>query len=103
MQEAEQAQQQAERRHGAEAIPRFQRAAELYQNALASGMLDADSRANALMQYSDALQKWAQRVLEAEADLPDEQQSAAVEAAAKATAMQLLDSAIQVALLLLIV
>lgn len=75
----------------------FQRSVEHFQAGL---KLDPspDERADALVLCSDALQQWAQQVLEVEATLPDAEQSAAVEAAAKATAAQLLDKAVQVRL-----
>lgn len=95
LQDALKAQQQAERRHGAEAVPYFERAVELHQNAFQAG-LALGTRQDARVLVADALQKWAQAVLDAEAGLPDEEQSAAVEAQAHATAVQLLQRAIQV-------
>lgn len=96
-QAAEQSQQRGERRRGQEAIPHFQKAVEQFKRGIELG-LDTDKNGHAHVLCADALQGWAQSVLAAEASLPDEQQSLAVEAAAKSEASRLYQQAIQVQL-----
>ena len=95
MQDALKAQQQGERRSGAESVPHFERAVQLYQQSFQTELPD-DLRQDMRVLVADTLYKWAQAVLDAEAALPDEQQSAAVEAQAQGTAAQLLLRAVQV-------
>lgn len=95
LQAAEKSQQRGERRRGKEAIPHYQQAVERFQRALELG-LDGEKRGHAQVLCAESLQGWAQSVLAAEACLPDEEQSLAVEAAAKGEASQLYQQAIQV-------
>ena len=87
--------QQGERRGGKDAIPHLQRAVELFQDAF-KGELTAEERQSGRVLCAEALQRWAQQVLEAEATLPDSEQSAGVLHAAQQTATQLLRRAVQV-------
>jgi hypothetical protein len=79
-------------------VPHLQRAVEQFQQALKADKpaLEEASREDVLVLCGSALRRWAGAVIEAEEELPDEEQSEAVEAAAHATARQLLERAVQV-------
>jgi hypothetical protein len=100
VQQAEQQLQQGERRQGCDAVGHYSRSVDFFHQAFRAGLPPPD-RQNALVLCSAALQQWAQQVLQTEATLPDEEQSAEVEAAAKATAIHLLERAAQVRLIFL--
>jgi hypothetical protein len=95
MQAASDSQQRGERRRGREAIPHYREAIRQFDESLRAG-LSGDLRQHAYVLSAECMQELAASELDCEACLPDDQQSAAVEAQVKISAAQTLEQAVQV-------
>lgn len=93
LREAETLQQRAERRKGQEAIPCYEQAASMYDQALQMG-LPAEQQSGALLGLGECLQMWADTVTDVCRKLPDAQLTPAVEQQAEATARALYERSV---------